>query len=109
MRKIAFLIVFIAFGLLFAGCKVDPDATFTVLYHANAMDTTGFPPVDNNQYTSGMYAVILGKNTLEKPGYTFGGWNTSADGSGISYASGDTIEITNRNVFLYAIWTKTLP
>ncbi|WP_296010959.1 InlB B-repeat-containing protein, partial [uncultured Adlercreutzia sp.] len=41
---------------------------------------------------------------LEKPGYEFAGWNTAADGSGDSYAAGNSIQI-NTNTTLYAQWT----
>nr|MCR5741367.1 InlB B-repeat-containing protein [Gammaproteobacteria bacterium] len=37
-------------------------------------------------------------------GYTFASWNTKADGTGASYASGDVIENLEDDVTLYAIW-----
>ena len=103
MRKIAVLSVLVAFAL-FAGCKSDPDATYRVIYNSNDTNTYGFPPNDNNQYASGEEAVVLGQNTLSKPGFTFEGWNTNRDGTGDSYVVGDRITITDRDVFLYAIW-----
>lgn len=39
------------------------------------------------------------------PGYVFQGWNTSSDGTGISYSNGETITLYD-NVTLYAIWSK---
>lgn len=39
------------------------------------------------------------------PGYVFQGWNTSSDGSGISYSNGETITLYD-NVTLYAMWSK---
>lgn len=41
----------------------------------------------------------------EIPGYVFQGWNTSSDGTGTTYANGDTIALYN-NVTLYAMWSK---
>lgn len=39
------------------------------------------------------------------PGYVFQGWNTSSDGSGTTYANGDTISLYE-NMTLYAMWSK---
>ena len=40
--------------------------------------------------------------------YSFGGWNTAANGSGSSYASGAAITITS-NINLYAQWIPSSP
>ncbi|MBR0508622.1 MAG: CotH kinase family protein [Clostridia bacterium] len=37
-------------------------------------------------------------------GYVFCGWNTEPDGSGVMYQPGDTLQLTKRVIFLYAIW-----
>ena len=42
--------------------------------------------------------------SLVKTGYTFDGWNTAADGSGISYAEGASYEVDAVET-LYAKWT----
>ena len=42
---------------------------------------------------------------LVKSGYTFVGWNTTAGGSGISYATGVTFAMGPANMTLYAQWT----
>ena len=106
MRKLLVLAVLVAFGLSFTGCEADPDATYKVIYDANDANgsTYGFPPTDPNQYKSGMEAIVLDKGTLVKEGAAFKNWNTNRDGSGDSYEVGDTIKITDRNIFLYAIW-----
>ena len=105
MRKLLLLAVLVAFGLSFTGCEADPDATYKVLYYDNG-STSGFSPIDPNQYKSGMEAIVLGKGTLEKRGAEFKNWNTNRDGSGDSYEVGEKITITDRNVFLYAIWIE---
>jgi len=107
MKKLLFAI---GITLLFTACGGKPETnantgTYTITYHGNG-NTYGFPPVDNNQYTSGSYAVVLDKNTLQKTGYEFGGWNTKADYSGILYESGSKIEVKNINIFLYAVWNE---
>ncbi|WP_161934642.1 InlB B-repeat-containing protein, partial [Lactococcus lactis] len=40
-------------------------------------------------------------------GYTFTGWNTSADGSGTSYAPGADLTLSN-DTTLYAQWQKAV-
>ena len=40
---------------------------------------------------------------LKKAGYTFDGWNTSADGTGTTYQAGSEIKVTE-NTTLYAQW-----
>lgn len=42
---------------------------------------------------------------LIRTGYTFGGWNTSPDGMGEDYASGDDFTLNSANATLYAKWT----
>ena len=103
MKKLGILIVF-AIALLLGGCDVPPDTVFSVIYHGNG-NTHGFPPADNNEYTSGMEAAVLDKGTLEKTGHTFLHWNTRSDGTGNAYNHGDRIVISNSTIFLYAIWT----
>ena len=99
MKKL--LIVFIVVFLLFS-CGELPGK-YHVNYYGNGQ-TSGFVPTDRNEYTSGQYATVLDKHTLEKTGKTFGGWNTKADNSGTPYNVGDEIEIKNFNIFLHAVW-----
>jgi uncharacterized repeat protein (TIGR02543 family) len=42
---------------------------------------------------------------LTRTGYTFNGWNTSANGSGTAHASGGTFSMPASAVRLYAQWT----
>ena len=50
----------------------------------------------------------LTANIFTRPGYTFSGWNTEADGSGTAYADGQSVSnLTSENngsVTLYAQW-----
>ena len=67
--------------------------------------TGGTAPVDNNDYTVGQTVTVLGNSgNLERTGYTFLGWNTAADGSGIDYAEEATFTFSEP-VILYAQWT----
>jgi len=97
--KRLFLILIV---LLFTACGKTPE-TFKILYYGNG-NTSGYPPVDNNQYKSGSYATVLGQNTLQKNGAVFVGWNTKSDSSGTFYNSGSQIEVENFNIFLFAVW-----
>jgi len=45
----------------------------------------------------------LETNSFSRTGYTFKGWNTSANGSGTAYANGATVNISKDTV-LYAQW-----
>lgn len=79
--------------------------TYTVTYNDNG-STGGSVPVDGNSYTTGTPVTVLGNTgSLVKIGYTFTGWNSAADGSGISFAGGSIFAIGSYNVTLYAQWT----
>jgi hypothetical protein len=99
MKKL--LIIFIVVFLLFACGELS--GKYHVDYYGNGA-TSGYPPTDNNEYMSGSYATVLGKNTMKKNAYVFSGWNTRQDYSGDYYKEGDKIEIKNFNVFLHAVW-----
>ncbi len=87
---------------LYAQWRADIDYFF-VTYDGNG-NTAGTAPTDGVGYVNGA-AVGVADNTggLAKDGCTFNGWNTSADGSGTSYAAGATFNISG-NVTLYAQW-----
>jgi len=79
--------------------------TYTVAFDANG----GTGTMSGEAMTCGM-AASLTANAFTRPGYTFTGWNTTAAGSGTSYA--DTASVTNLtvtnngSVTLYAQWTE---
>ena len=104
MKKLLIaIIIVIAFMVL--GCQPPEDGVYSVIYHGNG-STSGFPPTDSNEYTTGMEATILGKHTLEKEDHTFLIWNTKADGTGNSYTEDQKITINYSTVFLYAQWKE---
>ncbi|SFE68557.1 Listeria/Bacterioides repeat-containing protein [Paenibacillus algorifonticola] len=81
--------------------------TYTVTYNGNS-SSGGMVPVDNSAYENGTGATVLGNTgSLVRTSYTFAGWNTSANGSGTSYAAGATLTMGAANVTLYAQWTLT--
>ncbi|SHH61937.1 Listeria/Bacterioides repeat-containing protein [Anaerosphaera aminiphila DSM 21120] len=77
---------------------------YTVSYDGNG-HTGGTVPVDSNSYNLDDEVTVLPKGGLSKAGYTFKGWNTKIDGSGIFYSAGDTFKMTE-NTILYAQWEK---
>ncbi len=82
---------------------VNPPATYQVTYNANS-STSGTVPAAQTK-THGT-ALTLSGNTgsLVKTGYTFAGWNTTAAGTGTSYAAGASYT-ANEALTLYAKWT----
>ncbi|MFC3800875.1 InlB B-repeat-containing protein [Cohnella sp. GCM10012308] len=79
--------------------------TYTVTYNANG-STGGAVPTDSGTYVNGASVTVLGNTgSLVKPGYTFAGWNTAANGSGTARAAGSTFSMGSANVTLYAQWT----
>jgi uncharacterized repeat protein (TIGR02543 family) len=79
--------------------------TYTVTYNANGA-TSGSAP-SNQTKTQGVDLILAtNSGTLAKTDYTFGGWNTQADGSGINYTAGGTYS-TDADLTLYAKWSST--
>lgn len=76
--------------------------TYSISYNGNTSDGGTSPSTGG--YTTGQaspYSVAT--NTFTKTLNVFGGWNTAADGSGISYSPGASIT-TLANIVLYATW-----
>lgn len=76
----------------------------TVTYKANG--GTGSDFIEDSNYDAAYTVTALDATGITSNGYTFKAWNTKADGSGMSYAGGDTVLITG-DVTLYAQWEKT--
>ena len=74
---------------------------YTITYDGNN-NTSGTAPVHTTGY--GTVNIANGHGTLVRTGYTFGGWNTQADGLGITHAIGSSYDL-QADVTLYAIWT----
>jgi uncharacterized repeat protein (TIGR02543 family) len=75
---------------------------YTVLYDANG--GTGSIESTSHVYDA---AKSLPSNAFTRPGYIFAGYNTSADGSGENYASGESAQniCAGGTVTLYAKWS----
>ena len=78
----------------------DASATlYTVTFNANGGD--GMPPLEETVEAG--YGLYIPYSYLTRDGYTFGGWNTEPDGTGINYQHGDYF-IPTRDIILYARW-----
>lgn len=80
-------------------------AYYTVTYNGNG-NTSGSIPVDSSSpYSAGATVTVLGNTgNLLRTGFTFGGWNTAANGEGTDRAAGSTFPISFTNHVLYAKW-----
>ncbi|MBO5632267.1 MAG: InlB B-repeat-containing protein [Aeriscardovia sp.] len=85
---------------LYAQWKPDQG---TISYNANG--GTGTTASQTGNVDS---STSVAQNGFTRPGYTFTGWNTEADGSGTSYQPGTSITIPNGTKVLYAQW-KLIP
>ena len=76
--------------------------SYTITYNANQA-TSGVvaPPVTG---ATSMFDLDNNSGVLTRTGFTFGGWNTLANGSGTNYAAGSRYTPT-ADVTLYAKWT----
>lgn len=103
-------------GIVYSGTVVVPyelgggtvppgPSKYSVTYDANGGD--GSLTDTDSPYASGATVTVLspGSAITPKEGFRFTGWNTSAAGTGKSYAAGDTFKIT-ANTTLYAQWAK---
>ena len=98
----------VASGNLFAGTYVA-SGTFTIPPLLSATITFNANGGSGSVETINTYlgvANTIPSNALTRTGYTFSHWNTKADGSGTSYATGSSITPIG-NVVLYAQWKTT--
>lgn len=78
---------------------VNISNPYSVIYKADNSQTQ----IDKQEKYSA-FDLILSSTKPTRTGYTFKNWNTSANGSGKSYAPGATYS-DNANLTLYAQWT----
>ncbi|MBR4261445.1 MAG: InlB B-repeat-containing protein [Clostridia bacterium] len=86
------------------------DRTYTANFEANTYNiifdkNTGNGIMDNQEMTYDV-AADLSENVFTKTGYTFGGWNTKANGQGTTYQNKQNVLniATEGNITLYAMW-----
>lgn len=80
---------------------------YTVTYNGNG-NTSGSVPTDATKYLSGATVTVKSNSgSLAKTGYTFGGWNTQADGNGTNYTAGSGTFTITADKTLYAKWESS--
>lgn len=85
-------------------CNLTLYAQWEEKYNISFNPNGGFGTMNSERIIENtMYTLPL--NGFEKEGYLLIGWNTKADGSGISYMKGEKINITS-NITLYAQWSE---
>ena len=78
--------------------------TCTVTFNANG--GTGTAP-SGQTVIAGSTITLPGGGSLSRNGYIFGGWNTSAYGTGTNSNPGDSYTPARDNIILYAKWDLT--
>ena len=80
-------------------------APYTVVFDGNG--ATGGSMSNQTHYRNG--STVLATLGFTKVGYTFAGWNTKADGSGLAFTDRQTVEVNlaeaHGEATLYAQWT----
>lgn len=77
-----------------------PTGQYTITFDPNGGEGT----MDPQSFNAGESAT-LNENKFTREGYTFGGWNTKADGSGTKVKDKAKVRLSS-NVTLYAQWTQ---
>jgi len=82
-------------------------AGLTATYNGNG-NTGGAVPSDTATYQTEGTVVLLGNSgSLQKPGYTFSGWNLNSGNTGQLYQPGNSYILANAGVNFYAKWVAT--
>ena len=88
---------------LYAQWKRDPACKADLVYDKNSPDATG--ETAGHTGWKGDQATIAA-NGFTNEGYTFQGWNTQADGKGMTYQKGDKLTLSAGTTVLYAQWKR---
>lgn len=87
--------------------SITTKSVYSITYDGNGA-TSGSVPTDSNSYEEGASVTVAGNTgNLIKPGYTFAGWSTTADGIGTRYNPDATFPVGMSNITLYAQWHST--
>ena len=84
--------------------QIFGDETYRVVYDGNG-NTGGSIPVDTSLYEADTVVTIIAPpEGFVRENYLFAGWNTRADGSGITYHPEDVFPREDGDMTLYAQW-----
>jgi len=98
---------------LFAVWQEHNKYSYALSYNGNggvlANSEVAYADAENisNTYSTA-HSIEVDENTFSRANYTFTGWNTQADGSGISYTAENVIGFTpeNNTLVLFAQWQE---
>jgi len=79
-----------------------PPPIYLVSFDANG--GIGTPP-STQPANAGSSITLPDESGMSKNGFTFGGWNSIADGTGIPYSAGSFYTVLN-NITLFAVWNN---
>ncbi len=80
-----------------------PDPTYAVFYHPGyGKDQQKL----DRRYEEGDEVEVLDNEWFEREGYTFIGWSTQANADIVIYLPGDTFDMPDHDVHLYAQWLR---
>jgi len=85
------------------GAYAEVNVVAQVSFDANG--GTGTMAPINTDINGVLSTNPLPANAFTRSGYTFTGWNTAANGSGIAYVNGATLPVLAANETLYAQWS----
>ena len=97
-------------AVLYAQWQEHPKYDYALTYNANFGENPETKADEEN--ISGTYALSItmtvDANSFVRENYTFLGWNTRSDGTGIAFAPGDALYLTsdNNTALLYAQWQE---
>ncbi len=85
--------------------RFDANAPAPELVEADpSLAVLGNVPLGKSHMKSGESMALPTQGTLQRENFTFVGWNSLADGSGVTYKPGSLFTIGSSDVVLYAMW-----
>jgi len=101
--------------MIFTAQWTKPEAAVHLLYDPNGgLPTSCYPNNIGFAYRKDSSAYVWNNIRADsvayftRPGYSFTGWNTAPDGSGIAYQPGSRIVLSDPLTVLYAQWEKQI-
>jgi uncharacterized repeat protein (TIGR02543 family) len=97
-----------------AGSPYTPTGSITLyarwdyIVTFNINGGTGTTPAAQTVQVIGSSIILPDGSGFSRSGYTFGGWNTNAAGTGTSYAAGSSCTPAS-SITLYARWIQIIP
>ena len=65
---------------------------------------SGIVPTESTRQEGATF-VVKSNDGFARSNHNFAGWNSAANGSGTSYANGQTVTVSNSDITLFAQWT----